>query len=197
MSRAHPWTPQIAPRSSTVVKLKLRKLSMRQHRPTCREKLFLSSSACLVICQPVRHWISGEPSPPSCEVSLGWRENQQLQAQGDRKMERACSDHVCSSRQSPCMCLLLGHNAYTLGIQKHIMCCLFPEGMKTTMTHKVIHHSNLCGAPHFRNRSDPRFVATKATIVGHLWGTDRPPPWHLRTGPHSKPRIWEHGCTQS
>ena len=108
-------------------------------------------------------------------------------------MERACSDHVCSSRQSPCMCLLLGHNAYTLGIQKHIMCCLFPEGMKTTMTHKVIHHSNLCGAPHFRNRSDPRFVATKATIVGHLWGTDRPPPWHLRTGPHSlKPETRFH-----
>ena len=122
-----------------------------------------------MICQPVRHWISGEPSPPSCEVSLGWRENQQLQAQGDRKMERACSDHVCSSRQSPCMCLLLGHNAYPLGVQKRIMCCLFPERMKTT-THKVTHDSNPQGAPNFRSRSDPRFVAKnndRGSLVGH------------------------------
>ena len=137
-----------------------------------------------MICQPVRHWISGEPSPPSCEVSLGWRENQQLQAQGDRKMERACSDHVCSSRQSPCMCLLLGHNAYPLGVQKRIMCCLFPERMKTT-THKVTHDSNPQGAPNFRSRSDPRFAAknqrswvTCGARTAHLPGTCAP--GHIR-----------------
>ena len=98
--------------------------------------------------------------PPGAKAVVG-DTIPQLQAQRDREMERACSDCVCSSRQSLCMRLLLGQNTSRLSVQQFVMHVLIPEGMNTTMAHKLTHDPHPRGAPHFRNRSDPRFTARK------------------------------------